>query len=124
VTDPLTGIQRKCKFPPSIQEVVEACERLAAFPTTTVSSPPSREAHHIVEDIGVVGIDQMVLVGRGAVEPARNVLPGEDLDHPRHRQGLVAADGEDAGQPFWVCGRDTAKKGKPRRCGAVLSSAY
>lgn len=26
VTDPMTGIQRKVKFPPSIAEVVEACE--------------------------------------------------------------------------------------------------
>ena len=38
----------------------------------------------------------MVLVQRGAVEPARNVLPGEDRDHARHGQGLVASDGEDA----------------------------
>jgi hypothetical protein len=26
VTSPLTGIQRQCKFPPSIAEVVEACD--------------------------------------------------------------------------------------------------
>jgi hypothetical protein len=26
VTSPLTGIQRKCKFPPSIAEIVEACD--------------------------------------------------------------------------------------------------
>lgn len=26
VTNPLTGIQRKCKFPPSIAEIVEACD--------------------------------------------------------------------------------------------------
>lgn len=26
VSDPRTGIQRRCKFPPSIAEVVEACE--------------------------------------------------------------------------------------------------
>jgi hypothetical protein len=26
VTDPLTGIQRRQKFPPNLQEVVEACE--------------------------------------------------------------------------------------------------
>lgn len=29
VTSPLTGIQRKCKFPPSIAEVVEECERVS-----------------------------------------------------------------------------------------------
>lgn len=26
VTSPLTGVQRRCKFPPSIAEVVEACD--------------------------------------------------------------------------------------------------
>lgn len=29
VTSPLTGLQRKCKFPPSIAEVVEECEKVA-----------------------------------------------------------------------------------------------
>ncbi len=58
--------------------------------------PLADEAHHVVENVGVVWIDQMVLVGRRAVEPAGNVLPGEDLDHARHRHGLVAADGKDA----------------------------
>lgn len=28
VTSPLTGIQRKCKFPPSIAEVVDECNRV------------------------------------------------------------------------------------------------
>ena len=36
-------------------------------------------------------------MGRGAVEPARHVLPGEDLDHARHRQRPLAADAQDAG---------------------------
>lgn len=26
ITSPLTGVQRKCKFPPSIAEIVEACD--------------------------------------------------------------------------------------------------
>lgn len=30
VTDPMTGIQRKVKFPPSIAEVVEACDERVA----------------------------------------------------------------------------------------------
>lgn len=30
VTSPLTGIQRKCKFPPTIAEVVEECDMVAA----------------------------------------------------------------------------------------------
>lgn len=29
VTSPLTGIQRKCKFPPTIAELVEECDRVA-----------------------------------------------------------------------------------------------
>ncbi len=28
VTSPLTGIQRKCKFPPTIAELVEECDRV------------------------------------------------------------------------------------------------
>src|SRR6185503_11422701 len=58
--------------------------------------PLADEAHDVVENIGVVWVDQMILVQRGAVEPAWNVLPGEDPDHARHRHGLVASDGEDA----------------------------
>jgi hypothetical protein len=26
VTDPRTGIQRRCKFPPTIAEIIEACD--------------------------------------------------------------------------------------------------
>ena len=58
--------------------------------------PLADEAHHIVENVRIVRIDQMILVGGRAVEPARNVLPGEDVDHARHRHGLVAADRNDA----------------------------
>ena len=54
------------------------------------------EAHDVVEHVGIVGVDQMVLVGRRAVEPARHVLPGENLDHPRNGERLVASDGDDA----------------------------
>ena len=54
------------------------------------------EADDVVEHVGVVGIDEMVLVGGRAVEPPRDVLPGEDRDHARDRQRLVAADGDDA----------------------------
>jgi hypothetical protein len=37
----------------------------------------------------------MVLVGGGAVEPARHVLPGEHLDDARDRHGGIAADPDD-----------------------------
>ena len=59
--------------------------------------PLADEAHHVVEHVGIVGVDQVVLVERGAEEPARHVLPGEDLHHSRHRHRPLAADGEDAG---------------------------
>ena len=58
--------------------------------------PLADEAHDVVENVGVVGVDQMVFVERGAVEPTRNVLPGEDLDHAGDRHRPLAADGEDA----------------------------
>ena len=31
VCDPRTGIQRKCKFPPTVSEIVEACDDRAAY---------------------------------------------------------------------------------------------
>ena len=58
--------------------------------------PLADEAHDIVEDVGVVGIDQMILVRRRRVELARHVLPGEHGDHARHGHRLVALDGLDA----------------------------
>ena len=55
------------------------------------------EAHHVVEDVGVVGIDEMILVRRGAVESPRHVLPGEHLDHAGNRQRRAAVDAERCG---------------------------
>ena len=52
------------------------------------------EPHHVVEHVGVVGIDEMVLVRRGAVQPPRHVLPGENFDHAGNRQRLAAVDSE------------------------------
>ena len=52
--------------------------------------PLADEAHDIVEHIGVVGIDQMILMRRRGVELARHVLPGEHGDHAGHGQRLVA----------------------------------
>ena len=57
--------------------------------------PLADKAHHIVENVAVVGIDEVVLVGSGAVEPARDVLPGEDLDDTGHRHRRTAADPDD-----------------------------
>ena len=58
--------------------------------------PLPDEADDIVEDVGVVGIDEVILVGSRAVEPAGDVLPSEYGDNAGHRRGLVALDGLDA----------------------------
>ena len=50
------------------------------------------EAGDVVQHVGVVGIDQMVLVQRGAVEPARHVLPGVDGDDAGNGQRLAPVD--------------------------------
>ena len=55
------------------------------------------EAHDVVEHVGVVRIDQMILVRGRAVEPARHVLPGEDRDDARHGQRRCLCRCEDAG---------------------------
>jgi len=63
--------------------------------------PLTDEAHDIVEHVGVVGIDQMILMRRGGVELARHVLPGEHGDHAGHRESLVALDRLDARMRVW-----------------------
>ena len=59
--------------------------------------PLAREPHDVVEDVGVVGIHQVVGVDRGAVALPRDVLPRVDAVHAgnRERGGLV--DRDDAG---------------------------
>ena len=53
------------------------------------------EAHHIVEDVAVIGIDQVILVRRRTVKPSRYVLPGEDRHHARQRCGAGSIDIDD-----------------------------
>ena len=48
VTDPITGIQTKCKFPPSIAEVVELCESIRRQ-STYASTWDKRAAEQIAE---------------------------------------------------------------------------
>ena len=54
------------------------------------------ESHHVVEHVGVIRIDQMILVDRRAVEPARHVLPGEDRNHSGNGQPPLAPDMDNA----------------------------
>ena len=56
----------------------------------------AHEARDVVEEVGVVGIDEMVLVRGGRVELARYVLPGEHGDDAGHGQGRIALDRLDA----------------------------
>jgi hypothetical protein len=54
-TSPLTGIQRKCKFPPSIAEVVEFCDQVRADIAATAArreakiARPERAARQPIE---------------------------------------------------------------------------
>ena len=50
------------------------------------------EAGDVVEHVGVVGVDEMVLVQRRAVEPARHVLPGVDGDDAGDGERLALVD--------------------------------
>src|SRR5262249_19790935 len=61
------------------------------------SHPLTREAHHPVQHVGVIWIDQMVLMGRGTVEPAWNILPCENLDDAWYGQSPVTLDADDTG---------------------------
>jgi hypothetical protein len=54
------------------------------------------ETDDIVENVGVVGVYEVIFMGRGRVELARNILPGEDSNHPGNRHRVVAFDGLDA----------------------------
>jgi hypothetical protein len=63
--------------------------------------PLTDEADDVVEDVRVVRIHVVILVGRGAVEPAGDVLPGEDRDHSGQGHGPVAPDAHDAGVCVW-----------------------
>ncbi len=58
--------------------------------------PLADEADDIVEDVGIVGIDEVILVGCRAVEPARDILPREYADNAWHRRCVIALDGLDA----------------------------
>ncbi len=59
--------------------------------------PLAGEPHDVVEDVGVVGVDQMVGVDRRAVAPAGDVLPGVDAVHTRNGQRSGLVDRDDAG---------------------------
>jgi len=57
----------------------------------------AREARDIVEQVDVVGIDEMVLVQGRAEEAARDVFPGVDGDHAGNGLGPGPVDARDAG---------------------------
>ena len=59
--------------------------------------PLADEAHGVVEDVGVVRIDEVVGVDRGGEALPRHVLPGVDAVHTGHRQRGGLVDRDDAG---------------------------
>ena len=92
--------------------------------------PLPDEAHDIIEHIGVVGIDQMILMRRRRVELPRHVLPGEDSDDAGHGLRLVALDRFDAGmgmrraQQFQMQRRSPpARRACNARCRVTIASA-
>ncbi len=88
----------------------------ASLSATHGGDPLADEAGDVVEHIGVVGIDEMILVRRRAVEPARHVLPGEDGDHARHGQRLARLIDV---MRAWACGERSTL-----RCSAPPSPAH
>ena len=54
--------------------------------------PLADEAGDVVEHVGVVGVDEVVLMQRRAVEPARHVLPGVDGDDAGDGERLALVD--------------------------------
>jgi hypothetical protein len=54
------------------------------------------EPHDIVEDVGVVGVDQMIAVDGGVEVLARHVFPGVHAVHTGHRECRGLVDGDDA----------------------------
>ena len=84
------------------QELILHLEQAARFLRDALGlghhggDPLTDEADDIVEHVSVVGVDQVILMGRGRVEFARHVLPGEDRHHAGDGKGLVALDRLDA----------------------------
>ncbi len=58
--------------------------------------PLTDEAHDIVEHVGVVRIDHVILVGGGRIKSTGHILPGVDGDHAGHGLRLIALDRRDA----------------------------
>ena len=54
------------------------------------------KADHMVEYVGVVGINQVIFMSGGAVEAPRHVFPSENGDNARHGGCLLAPDAENS----------------------------
>ena len=53
--------------------------------TTAATRCPTKR-DHVVQDVGVVGVDARIIVARRGVQLPRHVLPGEHRVHAGHRQ--------------------------------------
>ena len=56
----------------------------------------SDKANNIVKNVGIVGIDKVIFVGRRAVEPTRDILPGENVDDAWNSHSLATVNAADA----------------------------
>ena len=54
------------------------------------------ETNDVVQNVGIVGIDEVIFVRRRAVEPARHILPSEYGDNAGNCRGRIPLDGLDA----------------------------
>lgn len=63
--------------------------------------PLAHKANDVVENIGVVGVDQVILMRGGAEKATRNILPGKNLDNARDGQRRLDVDAADARVGMW-----------------------
>lgn len=129
VCDPRTGIQRRCKFPPAIAEIVEACEAEATAIETRKRylSIPKPDLKRLPAPVAKVpGAWANVLIhpsdARHAKLLARTTAPGTDpRDWKVDEQGLHVAlnwlegPGATVKQPFQVLTEDDLRRMYPAR---------
>src|SRR4029077_15633428 len=65
------------------------------------NDPLAYEANDVVENIGVVGVDQVILMYGSAKKATGNILPGKNLDDTRDGQRRLGVDALDACVGMW-----------------------
>src|ERR1700730_1515082 len=65
------------------------------------NDPLAHEANEVVENVGVVGVDQVILMYGSAEKAAGNILPGKNLDNTRDGQRRLGVNASDARVSMW-----------------------